>query len=623
MSDSSQASSTDWMSKPEWARFERLWQTDFEYRFDANHHPVPKCMHALDMRSGTEMTFWEDELKSMRGAPFGIGPRDAMLAYAANAELSCFLSMNWVFPQNVIDVFIENNAVINGRHDLWPPIDPKTGEPEKTERRPRLPEAMALHGLQPVMSVAEKDRMLAIILGPDCDKHRPEIHSYNRVDNVETVAVTNVIAPRMSVPHAVHRGRFIAAIAHEERRGIPVDTRALRRLSDHWERLQRHFIAQDDAYGLYVGTSFSEGRLEDLVAEKGWQWPRTPSGRLQQTAKVFAQQAPRYSDPNLRRLAHLRNVIAELRISKLLDSTGADSFARCPQLPFWTRTGRNQPSDGQKGKKVFLFALPGWTHGVAAPPPGKSIAVLDAVAQEIGIMAGSSGDVAMIADYRSGDPHWGFGLRSGLIPAGADKTDPVHQVTRQKSCKPVTLGALYGMSPYGIAGKAKRSLLWARDIHARHRLLYPTFHRWLGDTVTQAKFDGRIESPFGWPMAVIAGTKSRSLMNYPAQSGGADAMRIATIAAIEAGIELCATVHDSFVIMAPTNDIADAIETMRDIMVRAGAAVSDGLPIPASVKDVVHWPQNLGDARQAKAKGPTMWSEVWALIDGWEAGGRS
>src|SRR5262249_15834900 len=125
------------------------------------------------------------------------------------------------------------------------------------------------------------------------------------------------------------------------------------------------------------------------------------------------------------------------------------------------------------------------------------------------------------------------------------------------------------------------------------------------------------ESPFGWPMAVIAGTKTRALMNYPAQAGGADAMRIATIAAVEAGIQVCCSVHDAFWIMALTSEIDDAITTMADIMVRAGAAVSGGLPIPVTVEDVVHGPQNLGEVRRSKAKGPDMWSEVWALIDGW------
>ena len=35
-------------------------------------------------------------------------------------------------------------------------------------------------------------------------------------------------------------------------------------------------------------------------------------------------------------------------------------------------------------------------------------------------------------------------------------------------------------------------------------------------------------------------------MNFPMQAGGAEMMRIAAIAATEAGIEVCCPVHDAF-----------------------------------------------------------------------------
>ena len=169
------------------------------------------------------------------------------------------------------------------------------------------------------------------------------------------------------------------------------------------------------------------------------------------------------------------------------------------------------------------------------------------------------------------------------------------------------------MTPYGIAAKTGRSLLWARDIHARHRQIYPTFHRWLGDVVAQAKFDQRIESPFGWPMAVIAGTADRALMNFPAQAGGADAMRIATIAATEAGIGLRQRAR-RVLDLAPRG-IDDAIATMRDIMMRAGTAVTGGLQVSVTVEAVAHWPNRLGDTwRRPGANGPPMWAEVWDLL---------
>jgi DNA polymerase I-like protein with 3'-5' exonuclease and polymerase domains len=276
-------------------------------------------------------------------------------------------------------------------------------------------------------------------------------------------------------------------------------------------------------------------------------------------------------------------------------------------MPFHTKTGRNQP---QGRDRIFLPALPAWLQGIIAPPIGEAAAELDWTAQEIAIMAGMSGDPAMITDYATGDPHLHFGKRAGLIPEGGTKE--THRELRD-SCKPVVLGTNYGMTAYGIAAKTGKSLIWARDIHARHRRAYSVFHEWLGDTVVQARFDCVIRSPFGWPQAVIGGTTARSLMNFPAQSGGADMMRIAAIAATEAGISVACPIHDAFWITAPLDGIDATIEHMTDIMRRAGRAVA-GIPVGVETEAVVRWPDCLGDVRKPSEKGQATWLEINRLI---------
>ena len=116
------------------------------------------------------------------------------------------------------------------------------------------------------MAQAEKDRMLDLILGhtdysPD---QRRAIQDYNRVDVEETVALLSALAPGIDLPRALHRGRFMAAIAREEQLGLPVDTDALARLVDNWERLQLHYIARDDDLGLYDDITFASSRLRGL-----------------------------------------------------------------------------------------------------------------------------------------------------------------------------------------------------------------------------------------------------------------------------------------------------------------------------------------------------------------------
>jgi DNA polymerase I len=593
MSGDCEASSISWLRE-----FDSVRHIDFEFRQDKNHCPVPVSLCAYEERTGTELFLTRDELLKLKRAPFGTGPRDLMIAYAANAEISCFQMLGWPQPRNVLDLYVEACAVLNGRTDLW-----------DSKGRPGLVAVLELLGL-PSISATEKQEMRDLILNNE-DYSAEEweaIKAYNRSDVEATCLLLPVLAPQFDLPHALHRGRYMAAVARQEVLGLPVNTDLLNRLIEHWQAIQLYYIARDDEFGLYEGTSFREEHLEALIIRKKWDWPRHPTGRLQLSSKVISQQAKRH--PELRKLVKLRDTIAELRISKLVNTIGADGFSRCPMLPFWTRTSRCQPSARDK---VFLPSLPAWLHGVLAPPKDHVLIELDWDAQEIAIMAAASGDENMIADYRNGDPHRSFGVRAGLIPDGADNAD--YQEVRNKQCKPVTLGSNYGMTPYGIAAKTGRSLEWARHIHAQHRQNYPTFHQWLGDMVAQAKFVRRLESPFGWPLHVIGDTRTRTLMNFPAQSGGADCMRIAAIAAAEEGIQVCCSVHDAFWILAHKDDADRTIKRMSEIMEQAGAAVTGGLPIRVSVSAVVPWPMCLGDVRGPKDKGAAMWAEVLGLID--------
>jgi hypothetical protein len=555
-------------------------------------------MYAYEQQTGTEIQLWENELRACRRPPFDISADSLFVAYAANAELSCFLALGWSFPKNVLDAYVETIAAINGNTAVW-----------AQKKRPSLLEALELFGLAAGMDTQEKERMRRLILEHSdyTNEQQREIKDYNRQDVIETVQLLNVLAPAIDLPRALLRGRYMAAVARMEWQGLPIDQEYLGLLLAHWGQLQLYYIQRDDIFGLYDGTSFSEHRLQELISARGWYWPLTATGRPELKLKTLGKQAQRY--PELKKLVKLRDMIAELRINQLANTIGADGCSRCPLLPFWTKTGRNQPSGWDK---MFLPGLPAWLHGLITPPPGWAIAELDWDGQEVGLMAAQSGDPTMIEDYASGDPHLSFGRRVKLLPP--DATKDTHREERDKICKPVVLGQNYGMTPYGIAAKTGKLLLWARGIHTLHRLTYRVFHRWLADIVAQAKFDGMISSPFGWPQAVIANTKNRSLINFPAQAGGADMMRLAAIAATEAGIAVCAPVHDAFWVMAPLSEIEGTITSMKRIMIRASELVTGGLPIGVSVETLVRAPHCLGDVRKPQDKGQPMWCEVKGLV---------
>ena len=356
------------------------------------------------------------------------------------------------------------------------------------------------------------------------------------------------------------------------------------------------FIRRDDAFGLY-DDSGSSGKIgfRTLADGKGWgtSWPRTNTGKLALTA---GRSASRPSAPELKPLQHLRDQIAELRLGRFLNTIGADGYSRCPIMPFWTRSGRNQPSGRDK---VFLLSLPSWLHGLIAPPPGMGMALLDWKAQEIGIAAGLSNDPALIADFQAGDPHMGFAIRVGLAPIGA--TAETHGDIRNM-VKPISLGSNYGMSKYGAAAQSGKSLAWAATTLASHRHAYPVFTQWQQNMTAQALFDERIASVFGWPMAVHAGTKQRTLLNYPAQANGGECMRVAAIAAYEAGIRIAAPAHDAFWIIAPLSELTDTIIAMKEIMIAAGRAVA-GIDIPVDVSARGALAELPGRCPQAESQG--------------------
>jgi DNA polymerase I len=342
--------STDWQRD-----FATVWHVDFEYRESANHLPIPVCMFAYEQHTGATIELWRDQLLQRRRAPFDTGPNSLMVAYAASAELSCFLALGWPFPRNTLDLYTETIAAINGNTDVW-----------SQTKRPGLLDALELHGLTG-MSSAEKKDMREVILNHSeySDQQRTDIQDYNRTDVKATLALIGVMAQAIDLPRALLRGRYMGAVARMEQTGIPIDQAALNRLLENWDWIKRFYIERDDEFHLYEDLSFREWRLQKLIEGRGWDWPLTERGHLDLKQKTLGTQAKRY--PELRRTARLRELIAELRIRALANTVGVDGHSRCPLLPFWTKTGRNQPSGRDK---IFLPALPAWVHGLIKPQPG-------------------------------------------------------------------------------------------------------------------------------------------------------------------------------------------------------------------------------------------------------------
>jgi DNA polymerase I len=385
------------------------------------------------------------------------------------------------------------------------------------------------------------------------------------------------------------------------RNGIPVDAPLYREMKTYWEDVKRFFIERDGApYRVYEGTTFRQHLFAALLDQRGIEWPLTPSSHLKLDGQTWRERTRMH--PELEPLRVLTTSITDLKINEL--PVASDGRARCWLAPFWTATGRNQPSPAQ-----FLYAMPGWLRALIRPAPGHGVAYLDFSSQEIAIMAALSGDPAMREDVLTGDPYLSFGVRAKLIPDTATKRS---HTTEREQLKRAVLGPQYGMTAYGLAALLKVPLARARELLARHQALYATFYGWQRNAVATAQFTGSVSTEFGWSLRVGPDTKSRTIMNFFAQATGAEMMRAAAIAATEAGLRVNCSVHDAFLIEARLSELDDAIEVMRKIMTKAAMVVTNGLPIKIEADTVVRWP----DRYPSRSKGGrNTWSDVLGVLE--------
>jgi DNA polymerase I len=446
----------------------------------------------------------------------------------------------------------------------------------------------------------EKEAMRRLILDRQqwSDEEKHKILDYCSTDVTGTVALFSKMAPSIDCPRALLRGRYMKAVGRMERNGVPIDTSLHREIATNWGELKVRLIASVDAdFGVYEGTSFRANKFVELLSARRIAWPKYQDGALRLDDDTFRDQARRW--PEIQPLHELRATLSGLRLTGL--EVGSDGRNRCLLSSFRAVTGRNQPSNTK-----FIFGPARWMRGLIRPPEGFGLAYIDFSSQEIGIAAALSGDERMTEGYLEGDPYLAFAKAAKLVPP--DGTKASHKTVRDR-CKAIVLGINYGMGPDSMAAASGITPAEAKELLRLHKETYRPFWRWIGDTVSAAMLTNRMETVFGWCRRVGRDANPRSLMNFPMQGNGSEMLRIAAIAATEAGVEVCAPVHDAFLIAAPLDRLEADIAAMRDMMTKAGRAVTGGLDIRTDA-EVVRWPGRYTDER-----GRTMWEKVMSLLD--------
>ena len=532
---------------------------------------VPKATTiAMLVHPNTPQT--EGKRRDVQAAALAIGQQLVILDASSERDFE---------PAFVLDLFTEFRARING-----------------TQHGARLVNAAVHFGLDAI-TVEEKSEMILRILrgGPWPAEEQAAILSYCESDVRMLEQLLPAMLPRIDVPRALLRGRFMKAAAAIEWNGVPIDTATLDRLRTYWTDIQDELIAEiDRGYGVFDGRSFRRDRWHRWLAANGIPWPTTDTGQLKLDDRTFREMAKAH--PEVSPMRELRSALSDLRLNDL--AVGSDGRNRTILSAFQSRTGRCQPSNTK-----YIFGPSVWLRGLIQPPEGWAVAYLDWSQQEFAIAAVLSGDAAMRSAYESGDPYLTFAKQAGLAPA--DATKKTHSTVREL-CKQCVLGVAYGMESKSLAQRIGKPEIVARDLLRSHRETYRKFWTWSDATVDRAMLMHPLLTVFGWPIRIGSDPNPRSLRNFPCQANGAEMLRLAACLATEQGVEICALIHDAVLIAAPLDQITRDIERMQAAMAKASRAVLDGFELRTDV-NVVRYPDRYQDPR-----GAVMWERVMKLV---------
>lgn len=566
------------------AGFREVWLVDFEFSAPSGELPTVVCLVAWEINSGQKLRYWQDDLVKMKLPPYAIGAESLFIAYYASAEMGCHLAMGWPMPVNILDLFTEFRNATNG---LPLPCGAS------------LLGALAWYGLSSVDS-AEKEsmRQLAISGGPWNAREKEALLDYCETDVAALSCLLPKMLPILDIPRALLRGQYMNAAAHIEHNGVPIDTKLLGSLRRNWETIQEKLIANiDEAYGVYEGRCFKLDLFVEYLITNNIPWPQLPTGRLDLKDNTFREMARSY--PALVSLRELRVSLSQMRLSEL--AVGQDGRNRCLLSAFRARTGRNQPSNSK-----FIYGPSVWLRGLIKPDPRHGIAYIDWSQQEFGIAAALSGDLLMQEAYLSGDPYLAFAKQAGAVPEDATKHTHKAERNQFKAC---VLAVQYGMGEQSLAQRINQPVVRARELLRLHHETYRVFWTWSDAAVDHAMLHGKLWTVFGWTIHTGTNPNPRFLRNFLMQGNGSEMLRLACCMLVEAGIKVCAPIHDAVLIEAPQKFLTEIIRQTQQIMSDASAIVLDGFRLRSDV-DTFIYPDRFMDER-----GEKMWRTVSSIME--------
>jgi hypothetical protein len=293
------------------ASFRQVWYGDFEFTAPPGERPTPICFVARELWSGRLERLWLAD-GAPDEPPFESGEDVLLVAYYASAELSCYLALDWPMPVRVLDLYPEFCNLTSGL-----PVPCGRG----------LLGALAAFGLDGLPAVEKAEwRQVAARGAPFAPEEQRGLLAYCQTDVDALAALLPAMLPKIDLPRALLRGRYMTAVARMEWAGVPIDLDTLDRLRSRWGRIKHRLIADvDQAYGVFIPagqrTINPESVLGAAIFQTAAEWDIDPHRLADAVDMVWQAEREENADAHeARRAARKATGLTGRRIAQIEDA---------------------------------------------------------------------------------------------------------------------------------------------------------------------------------------------------------------------------------------------------------------------------------------------------------------
>ena len=210
-------------------------------------------------------------------------------------------------------------------------------------------------------------------------------------------------------------------------------------------------------------------------------------------------------------------------------------------------------------------------------------------------------------DYNTNpDLYIGFGQHIDLPEWATKETHP----REREIYKTALLSTQYGVGADSLSLKIRQSPAHAQELLDEHRRIYRRYWEWQDNIAEYGTFNCELHTAYGWNLNVTSFTKDTTNRNFLIQGNGAEILRMACQLAIERGVTICGTNHDSLLIEAALDQIDHAVAVAKKAMEDASAIVLGGFRLRTDHK-IYRYPDRY---RDTKKKGYEMWRKIWTIL---------